>query len=51
MIIDNGARHESKIKSMNLDCPPLSGHIYFWIKKNDLAAGNFDNVWLILQCS
>ena len=27
-----------------------SGHIYFWIKKNDLAARNFDNVWLILQC-
>ncbi len=27
------------------------GHIYFWIKKSDLAARNFDNVWLILQCS
>lgn len=27
------------------------GHIYFWIKKQDLAAGNFDNVWLVLQCS
>ena len=27
------------------------GHIYFWIKKRDLAALNFDNVWLILQCS
>ena len=27
------------------------GHIYFWIKKSDLAAKNFDNVWLILQCS
>lgn len=27
------------------------GHLYFWIKKQDLAALNFDNVWLILQCS
>lgn len=26
------------------------GHIYFWIRKADLAARNFDNVWLILQC-
>ena len=27
------------------------GHIYFWIRKSDLANMNFDNVWLILQCS
>lgn len=27
------------------------GHIYFWIKKQDLAARNFADVWLILQCS
>ena len=26
------------------------GCIYFWLKKQDLAAGNFDRVWLILQC-
>ena len=26
------------------------GHIYFWIKKEDLANKNFDNIWLILQC-
>ena len=26
------------------------GHIYFWIKKQDLEKRNFDNVWLILQC-
>ena len=25
------------------------GHIYFWIKKEDLKNKNFDNVWLILQ--
>ncbi len=27
------------------------GHIYFWIKKQDLQALNFDRAWLILQCS
>lgn len=26
------------------------GHIYFWIKKSDLKACNFDNIRLILQC-
>ena len=26
------------------------GHIYFWIRKQDLKAGNFDAIWLILQC-
>ena len=27
-----------------------SGHIYFWIKKEDLANKSFENIWLILQC-
>ncbi len=27
------------------------GHIYFWIRKQDLKNQNFDNIWLILQCS
>ena len=27
------------------------GHIYFWIRKQDLQALDFENVWLILQCS
>ena len=27
------------------------GHIYFWIRKQDLANKNFENIWLILQCS
>ncbi len=27
------------------------GAIYFWIRTDDLANKNFDNVWLILQCS
>lgn len=26
------------------------GSIYFYIKKQDLKAKNFDNIWLILQC-
>lgn len=26
------------------------GRIYFYIHKDDLAARNFDNVWLMLQC-
>jgi uncharacterized protein YwqG len=27
------------------------GNIYFWIHQQDLAAGNFENVWTILQCT
>jgi uncharacterized protein YwqG len=27
------------------------GMLYFWICKEDLAARNFDDVWMILQCS
>lgn len=27
------------------------GRIYFWIRRQDLAARRFDRVWLILQCS
>jgi uncharacterized protein YwqG len=26
------------------------GRIYFWIRQQDLAARNFNDVWLILQC-
>lgn len=26
------------------------GHIYFWIKKDDLKAGNFDRIGFVLQC-
>lgn len=26
------------------------GRIYFWIKRDDLAARRFEDVWLILQC-
>lgn len=27
------------------------GLIYFWIRKQDLLAGDFSNAWMILQCS
>ena len=27
-----------------------SGNVYFWIRRQDLAERNFDNVWAILQC-
>ena len=27
------------------------GRIYYWIRKEDLAKGRFENVWVILQCS
>ncbi len=27
------------------------GRIYYWIKKDDLLKENFDDVWMILQCS
>jgi uncharacterized protein YwqG len=27
------------------------GILYFWIRKQDLAAGDFSNVWTILQCT
>lgn len=26
------------------------GHIYFWIRKQDLKKKDFDKIWLILQC-
>jgi uncharacterized protein YwqG len=26
------------------------GTIYFWIRRQDLAEGNFDRVWMIFQC-
>jgi len=28
-----------------------AGRVYFWIRKQDLAARRFDRVWCILQCS
>jgi uncharacterized protein YwqG len=27
------------------------GRLYFWIRRDDLIAGNFNKVWMILQCA
>lgn len=27
-----------------------SGNLYFWIRRQDLAAGRFDRVWAVVQC-
>jgi uncharacterized protein YwqG len=27
-----------------------AGNLYLWIRKQDLASRNFDNVWCIVQC-
>lgn len=37
---------EGDFELMFGDC----GRIYYYIKREDLAAGRFDNVWLIMQC-
>jgi uncharacterized protein YwqG len=31
-------------------CWEDEGMLYFWIKRDDLAAGRFENCWMILQC-
>ncbi|GLW27286.1 YwqG family protein [Actinoplanes regularis] len=28
-----------------------SGRLYYWIRRQDLAVGDFDRSWLVLQCS
>ncbi|GIF07293.1 YwqG family protein [Actinoplanes siamensis] len=28
-----------------------SGRLYYWIRRQDLAAGDFGRVWLVLQCA
>ncbi len=35
--------------NMNIDWGDV-GVVYFWIRKQDLANRNFDNVWTIMQC-
>ena len=27
-----------------------SGRLYYWIRESDLKTGNFDDVWVVLQC-
>ena len=46
LLFQMGTVEDEDFELMWGDC----GCIYFWIKKQDLAAGNFDRVWLILQC-
>lgn len=39
---------DSEMEGANMwgDC----GMLYFWIRKDDLAQRNFENVWMILEC-
>lgn len=46
LLFQMGTLSTDETEIMFGDC----GHIYFWIKKEDLKKKNFDNVWLILQC-
>lgn len=46
LLFQMGTLSTAETEIMFGDC----GHIYFWIKKEDLKKNNFDNVWLILQC-
>ena len=46
LLFQMGTVEEGDTELMYGDC----GFIYFWIRKEDLAAQNFDNVRLILQC-
>ena len=47
LLFQMGTVSTESFEMMFGDC----GHIYYWIRKQDLAARNFDGVWLILQCS
>ena len=46
LLFQMGTVNDDGYELMFGDC----GYIYFWIKKTDLKNGNFDNIWLILQC-
>ena len=47
LLFQMGTVETDDFEMMFGDC----GHIYFWIRKSDLAARDFSKVWLILQCS
>lgn len=47
LLFQMGTVETDDFEMMFGDC----GHIYFWIRKSDLAARDFNKVWLILQCS
>ena len=46
LLLQLGTLETKDYEMMFGDC----GHIFFWIRKQDLAARNFDDIWLILQC-
>lgn len=46
LLLQMGTVTDEDTELMYGDC----GLIYFWIRKEDLAARNFDRVHLILQC-
>lgn len=47
MLFQMGTIETEDAEFMFGDC----GHLYFWIRRSDLQQLNFDNIWLILQCS
>lgn len=47
LLFQMGTIENDDMEYMFGDC----GHIYFWIRKQDLEKQIFDNIWLILQCS
>lgn len=46
LLFQMGTINANDYELMFGDC----GHIYFWIRKSDLKACKFDDVWLIMQC-
>lgn len=46
LLFQMGTIEGDEMEYMFGDC----GHIYFWIRKQDLKKQNFGNIWLILQC-
>lgn len=47
LLFQMGTIETEEAEFMFGDC----GHLYFWIRKQDLQNLDFDKVWLILQCS
>lgn len=47
LLFQMGTIETEKAEFMFGDC----GHLYFWIRKQDLQNRDFDHVWMILQCS
>ena len=47
LLFQMGTIESDDMEYMFGDC----GHIYFWIRKQDLKSKRFDHIWLVLQCS